>query len=83
MKRYIRNRVHMEKRRTCNVRLPNIIPVSFIHIDMQAGNREPLIISSPDQPAAMVLGDHIFSGAGFGALLAKARARTQGATVVG
>ena len=36
-----------------------------------------------DQPAALVLGDNIFFGAGFGALLAKARARTHGATVFG
>jgi glucose-1-phosphate thymidylyltransferase len=36
-----------------------------------------------DQPAALVLGDNIFFGAGFGALLAKARARTRGATVFG
>ena len=34
-----------------------------------------------DQPAALVLGDNIFFGAGFGTLLANARARTQGATV--
>jgi glucose-1-phosphate thymidylyltransferase len=36
-----------------------------------------------DQPAALVLGDNIFFGAGFGALLAKARTRTVGATVFG
>jgi glucose-1-phosphate thymidylyltransferase len=36
-----------------------------------------------DQPAALVLGDNIFFGAGFGALLAKARGRTHGATVFG
>jgi glucose-1-phosphate thymidylyltransferase len=36
-----------------------------------------------DQPAALVLGDNIFFGAGFGALLAKAKARTVGATVFG
>ena len=36
-----------------------------------------------DQPAALVLGDNIFFGAGFGALLAKAKARTDGATVFG
>ena len=36
-----------------------------------------------DQPAALVLGDNIFFGAGFGALLSKARERTQGATVFG
>ena len=34
-----------------------------------------------DQPAALVLGDNIFFGAGFQILLAKARNRTQGATV--
>jgi glucose-1-phosphate thymidylyltransferase len=34
-----------------------------------------------DQPAALVLGDNIFFGAGFGELLARARARTNGATV--
>lgn len=34
-----------------------------------------------DQPAALVLGDNIFFGAGFGTLLASARARTAGATV--
>lgn len=34
-----------------------------------------------DQPAALVLGDNIFFGAGFGTLLANARARAQGATV--
>jgi glucose-1-phosphate thymidylyltransferase len=34
-----------------------------------------------DQPAALVLGDNIFFGAGFGDLLARARARTTGATV--
>ena len=34
-----------------------------------------------DQPAALVLGDNIFFGAGFGTLLANARARTAGATV--
>ncbi len=34
-----------------------------------------------DQPAALVLGDNIFFGAGFGNLLANARARTSGATV--
>lgn len=34
-----------------------------------------------DQPAALVLGDNIFFGAGFGTLLANARARTTGATV--
>jgi glucose-1-phosphate thymidylyltransferase len=34
-----------------------------------------------DQPAALVLGDNIFFGAGFGELLARARARTSGATV--
>ena len=34
-----------------------------------------------DQPAALVLGDNIFFGAGFGNLLASARARTAGATV--
>ena len=34
-----------------------------------------------DQPAALVLGDNIFFGAGFGDLLASARARTHGATV--
>lgn len=34
-----------------------------------------------DQPAALVLGDNIFFGAGFGTLLAKTRARTKGATV--
>jgi glucose-1-phosphate thymidylyltransferase len=32
-------------------------------------------------PAALVLGDNIFYGAGFGGLLASARARVQGATV--
>ena len=36
-----------------------------------------------DQPAALVLGDNIFFGAGFGALLAKAKARACGATVFG
>jgi glucose-1-phosphate thymidylyltransferase len=36
-----------------------------------------------DQPSALVLGDNIFFGAGFGALLAKARMRTVGATVFG
>lgn len=34
-----------------------------------------------DQPAALVLGDNIFFGAGFGGLLASARARVSGATV--
>ena len=34
-----------------------------------------------DSPAALVLGDNIFFGAGFGDLLARARARTTGATV--
>ena len=34
-----------------------------------------------DQPVALVLGDNIFFGAGFGGLLAKARARISGATV--
>jgi len=34
-----------------------------------------------DQPAALVLGDNIFFGAGFVDLLARARARTAGATV--
>lgn len=34
-----------------------------------------------DQLAALVLGDNIFFGAGFGTLLASARARTAGATV--
>jgi glucose-1-phosphate thymidylyltransferase len=34
-----------------------------------------------DQPAALVLGDNIFFGAGFGSLLAQAKARTIGATV--
>jgi glucose-1-phosphate thymidylyltransferase len=34
-----------------------------------------------DQPVALVLGDNIFFGAGFGTLLANARARTVGATV--
>jgi glucose-1-phosphate thymidylyltransferase len=34
-----------------------------------------------DQPAALVLGDNIFFGAGFGELLKRARARTNGATV--
>jgi glucose-1-phosphate thymidylyltransferase len=34
-----------------------------------------------DQPAALVLGDNIFFGAGFGALLQRAKARTMGATV--
>jgi glucose-1-phosphate thymidylyltransferase len=34
-----------------------------------------------DQPAALVLGDNIFFGAGFGALLARARDRENGATV--
>ncbi len=34
-----------------------------------------------DQPASLVLGDNIFFGAGFGTLLASARARTTGATV--
>ncbi len=34
-----------------------------------------------DQPAALVLGDNIFFGAGFGHLLVRARARTSGATV--
>jgi glucose-1-phosphate thymidylyltransferase len=34
-----------------------------------------------DQPAALVLGDNIFFGAGFQVLLAKARERTQAATV--
>jgi glucose-1-phosphate thymidylyltransferase len=33
------------------------------------------------QPAALVLGDNIFFGAGFSALLANARSRTSGATV--
>ncbi len=34
-----------------------------------------------DQPAALVLGDNIFFGAGFGELLLRARARKAGATV--
>ena len=34
-----------------------------------------------DQPAALVLGDNIFFGAGFGGLLTNARARVSGATV--
>jgi glucose-1-phosphate thymidylyltransferase len=34
-----------------------------------------------DQPAALVLGDNIFFGAGLGTLLNNARARTKGATV--
>jgi glucose-1-phosphate thymidylyltransferase len=34
-----------------------------------------------DQPAALVLGDNIFFGAGFSALLARAKARKTGATV--
>lgn len=34
-----------------------------------------------NQPTALVLGDNIFFGAGFGNLLASARARTEGATV--
>jgi glucose-1-phosphate thymidylyltransferase len=34
-----------------------------------------------DQPAALVLGDNIFFGAGFGALLSQAKSRTKGATV--
>lgn len=34
-----------------------------------------------DQPSALVLGDNIFFGAGFGALLAQAKSRTAGATV--
>lgn len=34
-----------------------------------------------DQPAALVLGDNIFFGAGLGELLENARARTRGATV--
>jgi glucose-1-phosphate thymidylyltransferase len=36
-----------------------------------------------DQPAALVLGDNIFFGAGLTTLLANARARTAGATVFG
>jgi glucose-1-phosphate thymidylyltransferase len=36
-----------------------------------------------DQPAALVLGDNIFFGAGFSGLLAKAKARTVGASVFG
>lgn len=36
-----------------------------------------------DHPAALVLGDNIFFGSGFGALLGKARARSHGATVFG
>ena len=36
-----------------------------------------------DQPAALVLGDNIFFGAGLTTLLANARARTIGATVFG
>lgn len=36
-----------------------------------------------DQPAALVLGDNIFFGAGLTTLLASARARTKGATVFG
>jgi glucose-1-phosphate thymidylyltransferase len=34
-----------------------------------------------DQPVALVLGDNIFFGAGFGTLLTQAKARTSGATV--
>jgi glucose-1-phosphate thymidylyltransferase len=36
-----------------------------------------------DQPAALVLGDNIFFGAGLTGLLASARARTSGATIFG